>query len=67
MAEEYRKSLSLGLPKDVRARLLEEHKKYPEENLEMLFPLFILYYKQDIDNKIKIEDKYIASSIVCYF
>lgn len=28
---------------------------------------FALYYKQDIENKIKIEDKYIASSIVYYF
>ena len=28
---------------------------------------FALYYKQDIDNKIKVEDKFIATSIVCYF
>lgn len=26
--------------------MLELYKKYPEEDLEMLFPLFILYYKQ---------------------
>ena len=28
---------------------------------------FALYYKQDIENKIKIEDKFLATSIVCYF
>ena len=28
---------------------------------------FALYYKQDIENKIKVEDKFIATSIVCYF
>jgi len=28
---------------------------------------FALYYKQDLDNKIKTEDKFIATSLVCYF
>lgn len=33
--------------------MLKLYKKYPEENLEMLFPLFILYYKQGDDKKAK--------------
>ncbi len=33
--------------------MLKLYKKYPEENLEMLFPLFILYYKQGNDKKAK--------------
>ncbi len=33
--------------------LLELYKKYSEENLEMLFPLFVLYYKQGNDTKAK--------------
>lgn len=33
--------------------MLELYKKYPEEDLEMLFPLFILYYKQGNDKKAK--------------
>ena len=33
--------------------MLELYKKYPEEDLEMLFPLFILYYKQENDKKAK--------------
>ena len=31
--------------------MLKLYKKYPEEDLEMLFPLFILYYKQGNDKK----------------
>lgn len=31
--------------------MIKLYKKYPEENLEMLFPLFILYYKQGNDEK----------------
>lgn len=31
--------------------LLKLYKKYPEENLEMLFPLFALYYKLGNDDK----------------
>lgn len=33
--------------------MLKLFKKYPEESLEMLFPLFILYYKQGDDKKTK--------------
>ena len=33
--------------------MLELYKRYPEEDLEMLFPLFILYYKQGNDKKAK--------------
>ena len=33
--------------------MLKLFKKYPEEQLEMLFPLFILYYKQGNDKKAK--------------
>ena len=33
--------------------MLKLYKKYYEENLEMLFPLFILYYKQGNDKKAK--------------
>ncbi len=33
--------------------MLKLYKKYPEEDLEMLFPLFILYYKQGNDKKAK--------------
>lgn len=33
--------------------MLSLYKKYPEENLEMLFPLFAIYYKNDNDNKAK--------------
>ena len=33
--------------------MLKLYKKYPEEGLEMLFPLFILYYKQGNDTKAK--------------
>lgn len=33
--------------------MLKLYKKYPEENLEMLFPLFIFYYKQGDDKKAK--------------
>ncbi len=33
--------------------MLKLYKKYTEENLEMLFPLFILYYKQGNDKKAK--------------
>lgn len=33
--------------------MLELYKKYPEENLEMLFPLFALYYKLGNDKKAK--------------
>ena len=33
--------------------MIKLYKKYPEENLEMLFPLFILYYKQGDDKKAK--------------
>jgi rubrerythrin len=33
--------------------MLKLYKKYPEEDLEMLFPLFILYYKQGNDKKTK--------------
>lgn len=33
--------------------MIKLYKKYPEENLEMLFPLFILYYKQGNDKKTK--------------
>ncbi len=33
--------------------MLKLYKKYPEEQLVMLFPLFILYYKQGNDDKTK--------------
>lgn len=33
--------------------MLKLYKKYPEEDLEMLVPLFILYYKQDNSKKAK--------------
>ena len=33
--------------------MIKLYKKYPEENLEMLFPLFALYYKQGNDKKAK--------------
>lgn len=33
--------------------MLKLYKKYPEENLEMLFPLFALYYKLDDTKKAK--------------
>ena len=33
--------------------MLKLYKKYPEESLVMLFPLFILYYKQGNDKKAK--------------
>jgi tetratricopeptide (TPR) repeat protein len=33
--------------------MLKLYKKYPEEDLEMLFPLFVLYYKQGNDKKAK--------------
>ena len=33
--------------------MLKLHKKYPEQHLEMLFPLFVLYYKQGNDQKAK--------------
>ena len=33
--------------------MLELYKKYPDECLEMLFPLFIFYYKQGNDKKAK--------------
>lgn len=33
--------------------ILKLFKEYPEENLEMLFPLFALYYKKGDDNKAK--------------
>ena len=33
--------------------ILKLYKKYPEENLEMLFPIFILYYKKGNDKKAK--------------
>ncbi len=33
--------------------MLKLYNKYQEENLEMLFPLFILYYKQGNDDKAK--------------
>ena len=33
--------------------MLKLYKKYPEENLEMLFPLFALYYKIGNDKKAK--------------
>ena len=33
--------------------LLKLYKKYPEEHLEMLVPLFVLYYKQGNDKKAK--------------
>lgn len=33
--------------------MLKLYKKYPEETLEMLFPLFALYYKIGNDNKAK--------------
>lgn len=33
--------------------MLKLYKKYPEEDLEMLFPLFVLYYKQENDKKAK--------------
>ncbi len=33
--------------------ILQLYKKYPEENLEMLFPLFIIYYKLGNDEKAK--------------
>lgn len=32
---------------------LKLYKKYPEENLEMLFPLFTIYYKKGDDNRAK--------------
>lgn len=33
--------------------ILKLYKKYPEEHLEMLFPLFVLYYKLENDTKAK--------------
>lgn len=33
--------------------MLKLYKKYPEENLEMLFPLFALYYKLGVEEKAK--------------
>ena len=33
--------------------MLDLYKKYPEENLEMLFPLFAIYYKIGNDKKAK--------------
>lgn len=33
--------------------MLKLYKKYPEENLEVLFPLFVLYYKQSNNEKSK--------------
>ena len=33
--------------------MLKLYKEYSEENLEMLFPLFMLYYKQGNDKKAK--------------
>ena len=33
--------------------MLDLYKKYPEENLEMLFPLFAIYYKTENDKKAK--------------
>ena len=33
--------------------MLKLYKKYPEENLEMLFSLFVLYYKLENDKKAK--------------
>lgn len=33
--------------------MLDLYKKYPEENLEMLFPLFAVYYKKGNDKKAK--------------
>ena len=33
--------------------LLKLYKKYPEEHLEVLFPMFVLYYKQGNDAKAK--------------
>ena len=33
--------------------MLKFYKKYPEESLEMLFPLFALYYKMGNDKKAK--------------
>lgn len=33
--------------------MLKLYKKYPEEDLEMLFPLLVLYYKEDNDEKAK--------------
>lgn len=33
--------------------MLKLYKKYPEENLEMLFPLFVNYYKKGDDKKVK--------------
>lgn len=35
------------------SEMLKLNKKYPEENLEMLFPSFILYYKQGNNKKAK--------------
>ena len=35
------------------SEILKLYKKYPEEHLEMLFPLFALYYKQGNDKKAK--------------
>ena len=35
------------------SKMLKFYKKYPEESLEMLFPLFALYYKMSNDKKAK--------------
>lgn len=35
------------------SEMLKFYKKYPEESLEMLFPLFALYYKMGNDKKAK--------------
>lgn len=35
------------------SKMLKFYKKYPEESLEMLFPLFVLYYKMGDDKKTK--------------
>ena len=51
MYTKYREALRLGLPKDIRANLLKEHRKYPEEVQKLEYAnRAMMYLRRKVDN-----------------